>query len=246
MKLCMFTPKGMGLERGWPGRIDGDTIVQLAAQTLQAFFTGGGAAREHAVHPVAECDLRAPVLHPPAIRAFAPLEHESVPFFEFRSPFPVLGPEEELAYPEGTDELAPGAALAAVIGAEGAVGGLTLANLWTARDLALSERAAGFGPSKSGDFGISLGPVVATAEEEIESRLVVRVNGGERAEHALGEALEAWPLLLEHASRNTVLRPGDLLIAALPADELTALEPGDVVEVEAPGIGILRNTIGAR
>ena len=39
MKLCMFSPKGQDLERGWPGRIDGDRVVQLAAQTLQAFFT---------------------------------------------------------------------------------------------------------------------------------------------------------------------------------------------------------------
>ena len=69
MKLCMFSPKGMDLERGWPGRIDGDQIVQLAAQTLQAFFTGGGGAREHATYELAECDLRAPVLYPPAIRA---------------------------------------------------------------------------------------------------------------------------------------------------------------------------------
>ena len=49
MRLCMFSPKDLELERGWPGRIDGDRVVQLAAQTLQAFFTGGGGAREHAV-----------------------------------------------------------------------------------------------------------------------------------------------------------------------------------------------------
>ena len=42
------------LERGWPGRIDGDQIVQLAAQTLQAFFTGGGGAREHATYELAD------------------------------------------------------------------------------------------------------------------------------------------------------------------------------------------------
>ena len=42
MKLCMFSPRDQDLERGWPGRIDGDKVIQLAAQTLQAFFTGGG------------------------------------------------------------------------------------------------------------------------------------------------------------------------------------------------------------
>jgi len=58
MKLCMFTPRDLQLERGWPGIVEGDTVVQLAAQTLQAFFTGGGTARRHAEYPLAEVDLR--------------------------------------------------------------------------------------------------------------------------------------------------------------------------------------------
>jgi hypothetical protein len=44
----MFTPKALALERGWPGRIEGDRVIQLAAQTIQSYFTGGGVAREHA------------------------------------------------------------------------------------------------------------------------------------------------------------------------------------------------------
>ena len=66
----MFSPVEADLERGWPGRIDGDTVVQLAAQTLQSFFTGGSAAREHAEYPLADVLLRAPVLEPPAVRLF--------------------------------------------------------------------------------------------------------------------------------------------------------------------------------
>ena len=47
MRLCMFTPRELALERGWPGRIDGDWAVQLAAQTLEAFFSGGGSDGAH-------------------------------------------------------------------------------------------------------------------------------------------------------------------------------------------------------
>ena len=66
----MFTPRERDLERGWPGRIDGDRVIQLAAQTLQAFFTGGGSAREHDVFPLADVVLSVPVLHPGAVRVF--------------------------------------------------------------------------------------------------------------------------------------------------------------------------------
>ncbi|TMK67486.1 MAG: hypothetical protein E6G60_00900, partial [Actinobacteria bacterium] len=66
----MFTPRELALERGWPGVIEGDTVVQLAAQTLQSFFTGGGQARRHAEYALADVDLRAPVLHPPSARDF--------------------------------------------------------------------------------------------------------------------------------------------------------------------------------
>src|SRR6266571_4382650 len=107
----MFTPKELDLERGWPGRIDGDRVVQLAAQTLQAFFTGGGAAREHAQYPLAEVDLRAPVLHPPSVRVFAPFGELD---FAFGNTASIYGPEQEIPRP---GELSYGAALAAVIGA---------------------------------------------------------------------------------------------------------------------------------
>ena len=92
----MFSPKGMNLERGWPGRIDGDSVVQLAAQTLQVFFTAGGALREHAVYPLAEVDLCPPVLHPPNIRYFgADVD------FVFGNTTGVFGPDEEIRYPKG-------------------------------------------------------------------------------------------------------------------------------------------------
>ena len=48
MKLCMFHPVDTPMERGWVGRIEGDEVVHLAAQTLQHLFTGGGSARDHA------------------------------------------------------------------------------------------------------------------------------------------------------------------------------------------------------
>ena len=73
MKLCMFTPLEHDV-RGWPGRIDGDRVIQLAAQTLEAFFTGGGNAREHAEYALDEVRLLAPVQRPPSVRDFYAFE----------------------------------------------------------------------------------------------------------------------------------------------------------------------------
>ena len=70
----MFTPRELQLERGWPGLIEGDVVYQLAAQALQAFFTGGGNARRHAAFPLADVDLRPPVAQPPSVRDFYAFE----------------------------------------------------------------------------------------------------------------------------------------------------------------------------
>ena len=74
MRLCMFRPLDRDLPRGWPGRIEGDRVIQLAAQTLQSFFTGGGQAREHAEYRLDDVRLLPPVLRPPSIRDFYAFE----------------------------------------------------------------------------------------------------------------------------------------------------------------------------
>ena len=147
----MFCPKGMTLERGWPGRLDGDRVIQLAAQTLQVFFTAGGALREHAEYPLSEVDLRAPVLYPPCVRVFGDALD-----FVFGNTASIFGPEDEIPYPDGSSDLRTGPALAAMIGDAGEIGGFTGANAWTAPDL----------PGvKASDFALSIGPVLVTADE---------------------------------------------------------------------------------
>ena len=149
MKLCMFSPRELDLERGWPGRIEGERVVQLAAQTLQAFFTGGGSAREHAQYPLDQVVLRAPVLHPPSIRLFDGDD------FSFANPASVYGPGEAVPLPAGADHVELQERLAAVIGA-GMIGGFTLMNEWLAPSLP---------GTKARDFAISLGPVIVTVDE---------------------------------------------------------------------------------
>lgn len=151
MKLCMFSPAESELERGWPGRIDGDRVVQLAAQTLQSFFSGGSAAREHAAYPLADVVLRAPVLEPPSVRVFDDAES-----FEFANPTAIRSPGSLIPRPDGRlDALAR---IAAIVGADGEIAAWTGIVEWRAPDL----------PSpKDRDFALLLGPVVDTAYEDV-------------------------------------------------------------------------------
>jgi len=207
----MFSPLDADLERGWPGRIDGDRVIQLAAQTLQAFFTGGGVAREHAEYRLDHVVFRAPVLHPPSVRVF-----ESDGDFRFANPAAIAGPEDVVRLPDGVDELVPVLRPAAVIGADGAIGGYTLMNDWLAPSLA---------GTKAHDFAISLGPLVLTPDE-LE-----------------GLSLPAWASMMGVALQNTRLVPGDVVAAAgVPQAPVGA---GAVVELDWPPFpfGVLRNTV---
>ena len=69
-------------------------MIQLAAQTLQSFFSGGGKAREHAEYPLAEVDLRAPG-PAPALRARL-FDGDD---FAFANPAAIHGPEDEIPSP---------------------------------------------------------------------------------------------------------------------------------------------------
>src|SRR6266516_319380 len=204
MKLCMFTPRDLRLERGWPGIIQDDTVIQLAAQTLQAFFTGGGTARRHAEYPLADVDLRPPVLHPPAVRDFyafeqhvkiaralrghdVPLEWYEIPVFYFSNPAAIYGSEDEIPYPPDTQELDYELEVAAIIGAEEQIAGFTIMNDWYARDLQRTEMKVGLWPAKCKDFATSLGPILVTPDEfdGTSGSMIALVNGEERARGSL-------------------------------------------------------------
>lgn len=213
----MFHPLAQPMERGWVGRLDGEHVVQLAAQTLQSFFTGGGSAREHAVYPLDGVRLLAPVLHPPSIRIYDGTS------FGFANPAAVVGPGAEIV--GGDLLLLP--RLAALVGAGGALAGFTGFAEW---------RRPGLDPPKDRDFAFGLGPVVVVPDGLPPTPgAAVRVNGIERARAELDGW--DWPAARDRAAAGTTLVPGDLLVS--PALAEVEVEPGSSVELEAAGIGVL-------
>jgi len=172
----MFTPTELALERGWPGRIDGDWIVQLAAQTLEAFFTGGGKAREHNVYPREDVSLCAPVLRPPSIRLF-----EDPQTFAFANTASIFGPEEQVPAPAPTEARF---CIAAVIGGDERIAGYTLVNDWRVPSLA---------PPKDADFATSIGPWVVTDYVPEFDFATARETGAQNTRLRAGDLLVAPP-----------------------------------------------------
>jgi hypothetical protein len=218
----MFHPDVQPMERGWVGRVDGERVIHLAAQTLQAFFLGGGGAREHAEYRLDEVTLLVPVLYPPAVRVFGG------DGFEFANPAAVLGPGATISPPEASQlELLP--RVAAVIGANGEIGGYSCYT---------ELRAPGLATPKDRDFGSAFGPVVVTPEEldGTVPKVVVRVDGEQRMRGQV-EGFD-WERARVLAAAGTILRPGDVLVSP-PVGTVDDIAVGSRAELEVSGIGTL-------
>ncbi|MGH3135171.1 MAG: fumarylacetoacetate hydrolase family protein [Gaiellaceae bacterium] len=224
----MFHPLDHPLERGWVGRIEGDRVIQLAAQTLQSLFTGGGQAREHAEYLLDGVRLLPPVLHPPAVRVF-----EDQTTFAFANPAAIVGPGALVRTPHEESGLRLLARAAGVVGADGAIAGFTIVADW---------RESSRVPPKDRDFAIGLGPIVVTPDELELSRLeaIVRIDGGEHGRGAL-EDFE-WTAARDLVAAGTRLYPGDLLVSPTLA-AVDSVSAGSFVELEVPGIGMLEQVV---
>jgi fumarylacetoacetate (FAA) hydrolase len=192
-------------------------------------------------------------------KEIAPHWYEA-PAFYFSNPAAILGPGEEVRRPEATQMLDFELEVAAVIGADTEIAGFTLMNDWSARDVQGGEVTVGLGPAKAKDFGTSLGPWIVTPDElpyedgrlRIAGRVLV--NGTELSSSTAADQHFGWPEIVAHAARATRLRPGDVLGSGtltggcllelnLEAAEPRWIEPGDVVALEADGLGRLENPV---
>jgi 2-keto-4-pentenoate hydratase/2-oxohepta-3-ene-1,7-dioic acid hydratase in catechol pathway len=175
----------------------------------------------------------------------------------------VYGPDQEIPWPPFTDELDFELEVACVLGrhgrdldagrAAGLIFGYTLMNDWSARDLQRKEMAARLGPAKSKDFATSLGPCLVTSDELDPStlRLTARIDGEVWAEGSMDGSRWTFPQMIAHVSQGEDVWPGDVYGSGTfgggcGLDLGRFLWPGALVELEADGIGVLRNTVGPR
>lgn len=173
----------------------------------------------------------------------------------------LVGHGQYIMDPPESDQLDYEGEIVIVIGREGRripereahtyIAGLTIMNEGSVRDYL---RHAKFNVTQGKNFEKSgaLGPWMVTADQldpMDELRVVTRVNEEERQNDTTANLLFPFRYLITYLSTFFHLKPGDLIATGTPNgagarfDPPKYLKDGDVVEVEVPGIGVLRNNV---
>ena len=192
--------------------------------------------------------------------------HEIAPWIVFfQNIDAIIGPEDPIVYPSHlTNELDYELELALVMRhggkhfevdeAEDYIGGYLIFNDITARDIQRREMRSGvFSYCKAIDTFCPLGPCIVTPDEipdPYRLHMELRVNGELRQESVSGNMSQTIPEVIAHYSALDY-SPGDVLslgtvsgVAGFREDAQDFyLKPGDVIECEIEGIGVLRNPV---
>ena len=183
------------------------------------------------------------------------------PSLFMRTPRSFVGHDTPLVRPKASPQLDYEGELVLVIGKAGRhipesaaldhIAAVTLCNEGTIRDWV---RHAKFNVTQGKNFDATgtLGPwlVPYTDEAQIaDIRLTTRVNGELRQDDRTSRLIFGFRYLINYISTFTTLMPGDVIVTGTPTgagarfDPPRYLVPGDVIEVEADGIGLLRNGV---
>ena len=185
------------------------------------------------------------------------------PIFYHPNRFSVCGTETDVAWPSYCEKLDFELEFGCYIGksgkditkdrARGHIFGYTIFNDFSARDEQMKEMAGQLGPGKGKDFdnGNAMGPCVVTADEigdPYRLEMAVRVNGEELGRGNSRDMHWKFEDCIAHASRSETLHPGEFFGSGTVGngcglEHLRFLNPGDVVELEVEGIGVLRNRV---
>lgn len=266
--------------------------IEALGELVDAFGSAAADAEDDdALLHTADLTFGPPVLRPPTFRDFYAFEGHvapmwrrrdqdvpeawyRLPIFYFSNTSEVRGPDEPVWAPRGSTELDFELEVCAIVDtpvadlpaerAEEAIGGYTILNDWSARDLQREESTVRLGPAKGKDFASSFGPWVVTPDELADARqgkgydleMTARVGQVEVSRGRWSDAQFSFGEMLERASADVRLRPGDLIGSGtvgtgclLEVKDGTLgrwLEPGDEVVLAVDRLGELRSPVVER
>ena len=172
------------------------------------------------------------------------------PLLFLKPPSAVIASGRPIRYPRGVTRMDPEGELGIVIGRRACkvaepralehVAGLICANDVSARNYQRQDgqwtRAKGF------DTFAPLGPWLAIGLDPRALRVECRVNGELRQRASTADLLFPVPFLIHYISHIMTLEPGDVIATGTPAG-VAPIVPGDRVEIEVEGVGVLENSV---
>jgi 2-keto-4-pentenoate hydratase/2-oxohepta-3-ene-1,7-dioic acid hydratase in catechol pathway len=235
------------------GLLHGEQVLLIEGDIF-----GEHTVREEAV-PLSAVRLLAPVMPSKVIAVglnyqshLGEREPAAYPGLFAKYPTSIVGPEADIIRPPDSRNLHYEGELVLVIGKKAKdvpretaaeyIFGVTAGNDMSERDWQRDDlqwlRAKG-----SDTFG-PIGPFIARGLDHNDLLLQTRVNGEVRQSERTRDLIFDVEEIVSYVSRYVTLYPGDVIFTGTPGSTM-ALEPGDVVEVEVEGVGVLRNTVVA-
>jgi 2-keto-4-pentenoate hydratase/2-oxohepta-3-ene-1,7-dioic acid hydratase in catechol pathway len=176
----------------------------------------------------------------------------------------IVGPDQPIRLPSVATQVDYEAELVAVIGRSGFaiprekafeyVAGYMNGHDVSARDWQIGRPGKQWLLGKTPDTFAPIGPWLVTAEEAVnphDLRIQLRLNGEVMQDSRTREFIFGIDQIIAHVSQLVTLQPGDLIFTGTPPgvgmarDPQVWLQPGDRVEVEIEGLGILSNPVEA-
>ena len=173
------------------------------------------------------------------------------PLLFLKAPSALIASGDEIVLPSASQQVEHEGELGVVIGRVGRhigsdedplsyVRGYTCVNDVTARDL--QRKDVQFTRGKSFDTFCPAGPWIETDIDPGNVTVETRLNGEVKQKGNTADMAFPVPFLIRYISEIMTLYPGDLIATGTPAG-VSRMKPGDVVEVEIAGVGILRNQV---
>jgi 2-keto-4-pentenoate hydratase/2-oxohepta-3-ene-1,7-dioic acid hydratase in catechol pathway len=233
----------------------------LEADTVHAIEGGLFGDRQRSGESVAMADveLLAPVAPSKVIAVglnyrshIGNAEPAAYPGLFAKYPTSIVGPGADIVIPPDAGNVHYEGELVVVIGktasnvseadASDYIFGVTAGNDISERDWQRDDlqwlRAKG-----SDTFG-PIGPSIVTGLDYNDLHVETRLNGEVRQAESTADLIFNIDHIVSYVSRYFTLEPGDLIFTGTPGST-RAMQPGDVVEIEVQGVGVLRNTVAA-
>lgn len=179
------------------------------------------------------------------------------PIFFSKSVSSIIGHDERIIYPTWLTRVDPEVELGVIIGKKAKnipeetainyVLGYTIINDVTARDMQTEDLKISnpWFRSKSFDTFCPIGPYLVLKEQVQDPHnlnIELRVNGTVRQKDNTKNLIFKIPYIISYITRHMTLEPGDIIATGTPSG-IAPIKPGDIIEAEIEGIGILKNIV---